>query len=294
MRMSVIAARAILVTAIACGLSLRAAAQEPPVSVPVPSDARNPYTGDAKALTQGAVLFREDCIFCHGVGGRGGMRGPDLTTGSWNHGGSDADLYNTIRTGVPGTAMPPNNLLEQEIWQVVTYLRTIQQPAAPTATGDRQHGETLFFGSLRCSTCHIVNGKGGGFGPELSTVGSARSRTYLVDSIRRPAAQLTPNRINGDSISVKYDTVTAVTSDGRTIVGVPMNEDTFTVQMMDSSEHVYSFDKKSLKSFKHEDRSLMPAYDTARLNDGDLNDLVAYLQSLRSVVQKKGDGRENR
>jgi hypothetical protein len=73
-----------------------------------------------------------------------------------------------------------------------------------------------------------------------------------------------------------------------------MNEDTFTVQIMDSTEHVYSLDKKSLKSFKHEDRSLMPAYDTARLNDTDLNDLVTYLQSLRSMVLKKGGGRENR
>jgi putative heme-binding domain-containing protein len=292
MRIGVIAARAILVTTIAGVLPLRASAQEP--AVPVPSDARNPYTGDANALTQGAVLFREDCIFCHGVGGRGGMRGPDLTTGSWNHGGSDADLYNTIRAGVPGTAMPPNNLKDEELWQIVTYLRTLQQPAAPAAAGDRQHGETLFFGALRCSGCHIVNGRGGLLGPELSTVGSARSRTYLVDSIRKPSAQLTPNRIV-DSIAVKYDTVTAVTSDGRTIVGVPMNEDTFTVQVMDSSERVYSLDKKSLKSFTHEDRSLMPAYDTARIGDADLNDLVAYLQSLRSVtIAKKGGGRENR
>ena len=61
--------------------------------------------------------------------------------------------------------------------------------------------------------------------------------------------------------------MTAVTNDGRTIVGVPMNEDTFTVQLMDMSERVHSLDKKSLKSFRHEDRSLMPAYDAARLND---------------------------
>ena len=107
--------------------------------------------------------------------------------------------------------------------------------------------------------------------------------------------QLTQNRIVGDSISLKYDTVTVVTSDGLTIVGVPMNEDTFTVQVMDAGERVYSLDKKSLKSLKHEDRSLMPAYDTARLGEGDLNDLVAYLQSLRSAsLPKKGGSRENR
>src|SRR5262245_6726694 len=86
---------------------------------------------DAKARTDGAVLFRQECVYCHGVGARGGMRGPDLTTGTWIHGGSDADLSTTIRDGVPGTAMPPNHLTEEEVRQVIAYLRSIQQPAAP-------------------------------------------------------------------------------------------------------------------------------------------------------------------
>ena len=119
-------------------------------------------------------------------------------------------------------------------------------------------------------------------------MGSARSSAYLVESIREPNRQLTRNRAFGDSL--KYDTVTAVTADGRTIVGVPMNEDTFTVQLMDVSERVHSLEKKSLKSMRHEDRSLMPPYDTGRLGHTDLDDLVAYLQSLRSTssAPKKG------
>ena len=89
---------------------------------------------------------------------------------------------------------------------------------------------------------------------------------------------------------MKYDTVTAVTGDGRTIVGVPMNEDTFTVQLMDMSERVHSLDKKTLKSFRHENRSLMPAYDASRLPDADLDNLVAYLQTLRSTATARKDG----
>jgi putative heme-binding domain-containing protein len=228
-------------------------------------------------------------VFCHGFAAKGGMRGPDLTTGSWNHGGSDADLAGTISAGVPGTAMPPNNLTADEIWQIVTYLRTLQQPVT-APVGDATRGEALFFGATRCSSCHIVNGRGGRLGPELSAVGSARSRAYLVESIRLPAQQLTQNRAFGNFVTLKYDTVTAVTADGRTIVGVPVNEDTFTVQLMDTSERVHSFDKKSLKSFRHENRSLMPAYDAARLPNADLDDVVAYLQSLRttSPAPKKG------
>jgi cytochrome c oxidase cbb3-type subunit III len=255
--------------------------------------ARNPLTGDAKAVTQGAVLFRQECVFCHGVSARGGMRGPDLTAGSWSHGGSDAALAATISSGVPGTAMPPNKLTEEEIWQIVTYLRTLEQPPTP-ATGDARRGEALFFGATRCSSCHIVNGRGGRLGPELSTLGSARSRAYIIESIREPAAHLSENGAFGTG-TLKYDTVTLVTADGTTIVGVPMNEDTFTVQLMDTSERVHSLEKKSLKSFRHENRSLMPAYDMNRLSNADLDDLLAYLQALRAgSPAKKGVSHEDK
>jgi len=287
---ALIGARATLAVAFAGSLALQLSGQ---VATPTSTQpATNPLAGDPQAITHGAVLFRQECMYCHGVSARGGLRGPDLTTGSWSHGGADGDLAATIKEGIPGTAMPPHNLKEGEIWQIIAYLRTLEQPV-PAVAGDQKHGEGLFFGAARCSTCHIVNGRGGRLGPELSTVGSARSRAYIVESIRQPARQLT--RIRGFGDNLKYDTVTAVTADGQTIVGVPMNEDTFTVQLMDMNERVHSFDKKSLKSFRHEDRSLMPAYDAARLSDADLNDLVAYLQSLRSTSapQKKGSEHDN-
>jgi putative heme-binding domain-containing protein len=245
------------------------------------------------ASTRGAVLFRQECVFCHGVAARGGLRGPDLTTRTWNHGGADEDLAATIRNGIPGTAMPPHNLTDDEIRDIVAYVRTLQQPVA-APTGDPARGDTLFFGAAGCSSCHIVRGRGGLLGPELTTVGSARSRAYLIESIREPGKQLTQNRAFGDG-SLKYDTVTAVTADGRSIVGVRMNEDTFTVQIMDTSERVHSFQKKALKSLTREERSLMPAYGIARLNDRDLDDVVAYLQSLRDTSSApKGGSRENR
>jgi len=269
-------------TLIALALAIIATAAVP-VRAQTPSPRTNPLTGDAKAITQGAVLFRQECVFCHGVSAHGGMRGPDLTTGPWTHGGSDADLAATITNGVAGTAMPPNRLTEEEVWQIIAWLRSVQQPAAP-AVGDARRGETLFFGVQRCSSCHMVKGRGGRIGPELTTVGSARSRAYIVESIREPGKSLTENRIGGDA-TLKYDTVTAVTGDGMTIVGVPINEDTFSVQIMDMSERVHSLDKASLKSFKHESRSLMPAYDVNRLTSADLDDLVAYLQTLRAGLK---------
>jgi putative heme-binding domain-containing protein len=256
---------------------------------------RNPFTGDALAVRQGALLFRQECVFCHGIGARGGMRGPDLTTGSWSHGGSDAALVRTISSGVPGTAMPANHLTDDEVWQIITYLRTLEHPPeAPI--GDAAAGEQLFFGRATCAPCHMVNGRGGRLGPDLSRVGSARPRAYLVESIREPDRQLADNPNFRDSASLAYDTVIAVTRDGKTIRGVPLNEDTFTVQIMDAAEKIHSFEKKSLKSFRHESTSLMPAYGAEMLSERDLQDLVAYLQSLRdrSPAPEKGAPRASK
>jgi hypothetical protein len=59
---------------------------------------------------------------------------------------------------------------------------------------------------------------------------------------------------------------------------------------MDTTERVHSLDKKTLKSFRHENRSLMPVYDAGRLANGDLDDVVAYLQSLRTTTSAKKGG----
>src|SRR5436305_1069537 len=108
MRMSSVHLWTIL--AVVAAISTPARAQ---VTTPTRIEATsNPLAGDSKAVTRGAILFRQECVFCHGVSARGGMRGPDLTTGSWSHGGSDAELAATISSGVSGTAMPPNKLTE--------------------------------------------------------------------------------------------------------------------------------------------------------------------------------------
>ena len=113
----------------------------------------NPLANDPKASKLGEFQFRSNCAFCHGLGARGGGRGPDLTRAQKRHGNSDADLFRTINEGVPGTAMPPNGATQQgvgmtetEIWQVIAYIRSVQVKAPAQPLGDAAHGKTLFFG----------------------------------------------------------------------------------------------------------------------------------------------------
>jgi cytochrome c oxidase cbb3-type subunit III len=248
----------------------------------------NLFAGDAKAAKAGESQFRSNCAFCHGLGARGGGRGPDLTRAQKRHGTTDADLFRTINEGIPGTAMPQNGttgqgvgMTAEEIWQVITYIRSVEKRSAGFAAGDAARGDKLFHGSAACFTCHMVNGKGGRLGPELTNIATARSTESLVDSVRNPSRQLATGLIeNTKEFPQEYETVSVVTQDGQSFTGVALNEDNFSVQMMDAQQQIHLFEKDKLKSFKKSRESLMPAYDEKTLSDQDLHDLLAYLSEV--------------
>lgn len=234
----------------------------------------NPLAGDAAAITQGRNIYRGRCGVCHGIDAKG-YRGSDLTMGDWVHGGSDAQVFKTIQSGVTGTEMPgQSSMSDEEIWMVIAYLRTLSAPGgAAFDRGDAARGERLFWATdtANCGQCHMIGGRGGRIGPNLSRIGAARSAVALEREIRRPA----------EVIPVGFETVTVVTRDGRRIRGVRKNEDTFSVQLMTASEDVLSFFKPDVEVVPEPTRSLMPVYGPERLNDADLADVVRYLRSLR-------------
>jgi putative heme-binding domain-containing protein len=250
----------------------------------VVSGQENPVAGNTAAIQEGASLFRANCSPCHGLNAQGGGRGPDLTAGRWVHGSSDADIFRTITRGVPGTEMPANGFEDSETWAILAYLRSLAPAKSETVSGDSVKGEKIFWGSGGCSTCHMVQGRGGVLGPDLSHVGGARSVPYLIDSIREPSKELTSGMLDPNNhygLPLVYDTVTVVTTDGRKIVGVAKNEDTFSLQLLDTNQQLQFFLKKNLKEVIHERKSLMPAYSETIIHAAELQDLVAYLAGLR-------------
>jgi cytochrome c oxidase cbb3-type subunit 3 len=243
----------------------------------------NPVAGDPRAIQEGASLFRANCSPCHGLNAHGGGRGPDLTAGRWVHGSTDADLFRTVTRGVPGTEMPANALDDSEVWAILAYVRSLA-PAKTEASGDPANGKKIFWETAGCSTCHMVQGRGGVLGPDLSRVGEARSADYLVDSIRQPSKELSTGMLDPNNhygLPLVYDTVTVVTADGQKIVGVAKNEDTFSLQLIDTNQHLQFFLKKNLREVTHERKSLMPTYSEDMLKPAELQDLVAYMEGLR-------------
>jgi len=252
------------------------------------ADDRNPFAGDAKAAKAGEYQFRINCALCHGLGAHGGGRGPDLTRAQKRHAHSDAEMFQTISNGIPGTAMPANGtngqgvgMTDEEIWQIITYIRSQEVKASATASGNAVHGKELFYGDANCSLCHMVEGKGGRLGPELTAVGGSRTREAIVDSVRNPSRRLAWGLTESTKeFPQEYESVTAVTAEGKQIQGVTLNEDSFSVQIMDMNEQIHLLEKDKLRSFHKTRSSAMPKYEVETLSDKELEDIVAYLVSV--------------
>jgi putative heme-binding domain-containing protein len=256
-------------------------------ALPLGAAAQNPLAGDATAAKAGEYEFRINCALCHGLGARGGGRGPDLTRAQKKHVHSDANMFQIISNGIPGTAMPANGtngqgvgMTDEEIWQIITYIRS-QEVTAASTTGDPVHGKELFYGEGNCAMCHMVSGTGGRLGPDLTGTGGSRTREAIIDSIRNPSRRLAWGLTEATKeFPQEYESVTAVTADGKQIKGVTLNEDSFTVQIMDSGEHIYLLEKNKLKSFKKSRESAMPMYAPETLSDKEVEDIVAFLGSV--------------
>jgi cytochrome c oxidase cbb3-type subunit 3 len=234
--------------------------------------AKNPLEGNALAISNGAAMFRNRCAGCHGPDAHGFL-GPDLT-GFWSNGGTDDRMFDIVRRGVPGTEMiaaDPLRVLDKDIWQVLAYVRTLGAVSATPPTGDPANGERIFRAS--CTGCHMVNGRGGQLGPDLSRIGSARPRAGLAGKLRGSSAFIRPG----------YEAVTLVTRSGERIRGVRKNEDEFSVQIMDTRERLQGYLKANLTEYTSDKQSLMPVYGPDRLKDTELDDLLRYLTGLRGA-----------
>lgn len=220
-------------------------------------------------VTQGQRLFDIHCSRCHGLGGVGG-EGPNLMRENLRRSTTDEALLAIVEDGIEGTDMPGAWTLNgQEIRGVAAYVRSLGTVAREDLPGDPARGRDLYDATL-CSTCHVVDGEGIAFGPDLTDIGLLRGSEHLRESIRDPAASVTP----------RYRTVLVEDAGGAEIMGVRMNEDTFTIQILDQAGRLRSFRKTEIRRFELlPEESMMMSY--ADFRDDELDDLVAYLATLR-------------
>lgn len=235
-----------------------------------PQEVSNPRTSPAD-VAMGAKTFRSHCSPCHGIYGEGG-RGPNLASGRFYHGSSDSSLLKNISQGIPGTEMPGLFYSSDRIWQVVTYLRSLNSGSEPH--GNAKRGAAIFQ-SLGCAQCHRVKGEGGGLGPDLTNIGAERSAQYLRESVLNPNAY----------VADRYRVVSFKNDAGEEYAGFLMNEDTYSVETIDFHQQLHSFAKASLKDYRVQKVSKMPSY-AEKLSSGQVDDLVTFLWSLRKEADR--------
>ena len=259
--------------AVAACLSVQALAQQ---AAPQADVISNPFANDPAAPAAGRAVFESTCAACHGAGAGGSERAPALNTGTFRHGGSDPEIFQTIRSGVSGTLMPAFSALPSDnVWKLVSYIKSLSGQTGPlgVATGDALAGEQVFFGKGGCASCHEVNGRGLDLASDLSGEG-----TKPIAAIKNGVLHQLP-RGRGFGPAAYFADVTG--NDGRTVHGLVRGDDSFNILLETQEGKWVSFNKKDVKSITNAGGA-QPRDMATRLSTKEVDDIVAYLQKQKA------------
>ncbi len=232
----------------------------------------NPYD-TVVDRTMGQRAFRAQCGRCHGRDARGNDEtgAPDLT--GRLDANTDQALFTVIREGIEGTAMIgiSPGASDQTVWQIVAYLNAFGvDPSGYDLPGDVTRGRQVYDNQGTCGKCHKVQGEGGRLGPDLTDVGNQLDPVELRRALTDP----------DETVDPRWWTMRVTLADGSVVEGLRMNEDTFTLRIIDNDENLWQFVKNDVQSTARIKTSTMPAVQSLTVSE--LDDLVAYLFSLRS------------
>jgi putative heme-binding domain-containing protein len=230
-------------------------------------------------IETGRQQYATNCVRCHGPDGDR-IANADIGHGKFRRASTDADMVRLIRSGIPNTEMSAmDNISEPNARTIVAYLRSMAATTAALAAlpqGNAARGQILFQTKGQCTTCHRVGDTGSRTGPDLTMIGSQRRVIELHRSVIEPDAEVIPaNRF-----------FKVVTREGVTMTGRLLNQDTFTIQLLDSrDEKLKSFSKSNLREFAFIDKSPMPSYKE-KLSAQELADVISYLASLKGQADR--------
>ena len=235
------------------------------------------------------VMNKKSCLGCHQLNDEGGRIGPNLSRSSINY--KPEWVYAWIfnpQIFRPDTKMPNLGLEPEEARAIASFLASFQPEKEGeeikfeipeeleqylSTKGDPKRGEKIYNdpeGTASCAKCHLVKGRGGAVGPELSFVGTSRTREFLLESILDPDAVITSG----------YKTILILTKDRKFITGIKKNEDESGFVIVDKAGKSWHIPKAKIKKFKTQKISTMPGNFKDVLEVQEIADLLAYLGTL--------------
>ena len=250
-----------------------------------PPGPANPFAGNSQAIAQGEQLYNQNCTSCHGPNGGAGEIGPEIIhnlsvplRGELN----DNQILNVIRKGTPGTAMPAwqGKLADDEILKIGAFLDSLRGTAIDNPLpGNVAHGEEIFWGKGQCGSCHMLDGKGGLKGPDLTNIAAERKSNLIIDALTKPN-----HRVYGDGgVHLRslppmdtYDAVHITLKNGSALDGELLNQDSYSLQLMGDDGQLHMLDRSQVKAVTVKP-ALMPTDYDKRLTKEEFDDLMAFL-----------------
>jgi cytochrome c oxidase cbb3-type subunit 3 len=214
--------------------------------------------------------FAARCAACHGLDGRGGEHAPAIVNTPAARARTDEALARIIRIGIPDKGMPSFHFLtNQQIDEIISYIRVLRGSGGNAANlkGDPAAGAKLFFGEARCSDCHMMHGKGGFIGSDLSEFG----RTHSAGDIRQMI--VLPNKVPDP----RWQLVRIVTHSGQHFSGLVRNEDNFSIALLSEDGAFHLLMKSEIAQITREPQSIMPDDYGKKLSATQLDDLASFL-----------------
>ncbi len=137
-------------------------------------------------------------------------------------------------------------------------------------SGDPRRGEQVFE-AVGCRECHVIDGAGTSFGPDLSRIGDKLSKVGLYESILDPSGGISPS----------YALYDLTLRDGREVSGFIVSETADAVTLHMQAGVVSDFARSEVLARRASPLSAMPSDLQRQMTVDDLVDLVEYMATLR-------------
>jgi cytochrome c oxidase cbb3-type subunit III len=247
--------------------------QASPASAPPPrSTTAQTYPADQVAA--GQRIFTAQCGFCHGRDAMGGESGPDLTRAALVAEDVRGDkLGPLLRSGRVDKGMPAFTLSAADLGAIVAFVHDQKTKAesltggrrtvdvADLQTGDPEAGRKYFAST--CVKCHSATG-------DLAGVGKRLQGLALLQRMLYPA----PGRDGSKA------TVTVTLPSGEQVSGRLAYRDEFTIALTDADGWYRAWPTGRV-TFIVNDPLQAHVDQLGKYTDGDMHDVLAYLQTLR-------------
>jgi PQQ-dependent dehydrogenase (methanol/ethanol family) len=232
--------------------------------------------------------FEKTCAACHGSGGGGGDRAPALADNPDLRRLDAAGIAAIITKGTPRGMPSFASLPQAQVTEIAAWLKSMNDAALRAAPPQQvAAGEAFFFGEGGCGGCHMVRGRGGVNGPDLSGIGARATLKEINTWLDNP------NALAGmKSLAVcpfwafcpdfQWAAASVTLKDGSTLRGFIRNQTEHEVALQTFDGKLHLLDESQYNAVMREKQSHMPVLKAA---SNQRRDLLAYLSSLAGVEE---------